>query len=113
LISWFRFFARCPVTELKGADLTHPFLGTAKRPPQGTPSRAVRRVLDLVLWQKFAVLETDRSQSYANLVLGYILYICFELTVCFYALRRNFPRIKLRSDFAEQAETAIPSEFIG
>jgi hypothetical protein len=81
LISWFHFFARCPVTEQKGATQRTLTQAPLSAFPRSTPSRAEWR-LGSGKALKLAVSGQPRSQSYVNLVLWFA-YIYFVPTLLF------------------------------
>jgi hypothetical protein len=65
----------------------------------------------MVLWQKFAVLETDRSQSYANLVLCFF-YIFYLLTIRFTPFAGTFQEIST-NDFPRYFSESVSARVSG
>jgi hypothetical protein len=79
---------RNPVSKLKGANLTHPHPGTAKRLSKQYAKPRPRGGWLLGLW-KFAVSDESGSQSYAN---WYCLKVTssFSLTLRLSSFLKNF-----------------------
>ena len=91
------FLLRNSVTELKGRELRTLVAAPGRGRPQEHNSRARGRVLLAGLEaNNLPGFRRDRSQSYANLRFCFVFYIRFgtsRVTMRFYALHRNLPRI--------------------